>query len=134
MTFQDKRIGMVKIRNRDSIFGLYQRFHEHSEGKGIGLYLIRSQVEALGGSIGLESEVDKGMSVLLRFKKKEATPHSLVQDDTAHHPSDLQADRCSRRGRSGHPGYATAHHATAPPDAPLLHHSSPASAGALTTA
>jgi len=89
MTFQDNGIGMDITRHRDRIFGLYQRFHEHSGGKGIGLYLIRSQVEALGGSIGLESEVDKGMSVLLRFKKKEATPHSLVQDDTAHHPSDL---------------------------------------------
>lgn len=42
------------------IFGLYQRMHTHVEGKGLGLYLVKSQVESLNGKIELESELMKG--------------------------------------------------------------------------
>ena len=44
----------------DKVFQLYKRFHFHVEGRGVGLFLVKTQVDALGGSIDLESEVGKG--------------------------------------------------------------------------
>jgi K+-sensing histidine kinase KdpD len=46
--FQDFGIGIDLNRNRDKVFGLYQRFHNYPDSKGLGLYLVKSQV---GGTI-----------------------------------------------------------------------------------
>ncbi len=56
-----KNIGTYKI------FGLYQRVATHIEGKGIGLYLAKTQIEALGGRIEVESEIDKGSTFRVYF-------------------------------------------------------------------
>ncbi|MBL7931449.1 MAG: histidine kinase, partial [Bacteroidia bacterium] len=37
------------------LFGLYKRFHLKTEGKGLGLYMSKMQLESLGGSIDVES-------------------------------------------------------------------------------
>ncbi len=58
--FQDNGLGIELARFGDSVFKLFKRFHTHVEGRGIGLYLVKSQVEALGGTIYIESEVDQG--------------------------------------------------------------------------
>ena len=67
LIFKDNGIGIDLVRNKDKIFGLYQRFHSHTEGKGLGLYLVKSQVEAMGGTINIESEVDKGTTFIITF-------------------------------------------------------------------
>lgn len=68
--FADNGIGIDLERNRDKVFGLYQRFHNHPDGKGLGLYLVKSQVEAMGGTITIESEINKGTVFTLTFKNK----------------------------------------------------------------
>ena len=55
-------------RVKDKIFGLYQRFHSNADSKGIGLYLIQSQVHALGGTIEFESEENIGTTFIITFK------------------------------------------------------------------
>jgi signal transduction histidine kinase len=57
---EDNGIGMDADRHRGKLFTLYQRFHDHVEGKGMGLYLVKTQVEALNGTIDVESTVGKG--------------------------------------------------------------------------
>jgi signal transduction histidine kinase len=47
------------------VFGLYQRMHTHVDGKGLGLYLVKTQVEALGGKVNLESEENIGSTFKL---------------------------------------------------------------------
>jgi signal transduction histidine kinase/tetratricopeptide (TPR) repeat protein len=42
------------------IFGLYQRMHTHVDGKGLGLYLVRTQVEAMNGRIEVTSQLHIG--------------------------------------------------------------------------
>jgi signal transduction histidine kinase len=58
--FSDNGLGIDLNRHRDSVFNLYKRFHFHVEGKGLGLYLVRTQVEALGGTIRIESDPQVG--------------------------------------------------------------------------
>ncbi|MBZ4033272.1 PAS domain-containing protein [Flavobacterium sp. 17A] len=68
ITFKDNGIGIDLERNRDKIFGLYQRFHNYPDSKGLGLYLVKSQVETMGGIISIESEVNKGTTFTITFK------------------------------------------------------------------
>jgi PAS domain S-box-containing protein len=70
LVFNDNGIGIDLERNRDKIFGLYQRFHDYPDSKGLGLYLVKSQVETMGGTIGIESKVNIGTTFTLTFKNK----------------------------------------------------------------
>jgi len=68
LSFKDNGIGIDMERNKNKIFGLYQRFHNHPDSKGLGLYLVKSQVESMNGSIDVESEVGKGTTFTITFK------------------------------------------------------------------
>ncbi len=68
MTFKDNGIGIDLEKNNDKIFGLYQRFHHYPESKGLGLYLVKSQVESMGGTISVDSNVGKGTTFTIVFK------------------------------------------------------------------
>ncbi|MBK8396815.1 MAG: PAS domain S-box protein [Leptospiraceae bacterium] len=68
LEFQDNGIGINLDRHKEKIFGLYQRFHKNTDSKGIGLFLIKSQLEALGAKIEVESKVDVGTKFLIKFK------------------------------------------------------------------
>lgn len=66
----DNGIGIDMQKNKDKIFGLYQRFHNYPDSKGLGLYLVKSQVEAMEGIIEVDSEVDKGTEFRINFIKR----------------------------------------------------------------
>lgn len=57
---EDNGLGLDLKKNEQEIFGLYKRFHNHVEGKGMGLFMVRTQVEALGGKITVESTPGQG--------------------------------------------------------------------------
>jgi signal transduction histidine kinase len=57
---RDQGLGIDMGRYKDKIFGLFQRFHTHTEGMGIGLHMIHSIAESYGGKILIESEVNRG--------------------------------------------------------------------------
>lgn len=57
----DNGIGLdVTSGEADKIFGLYQRVHEHKQGKGLGLYLVKTQIETLGGKVTVHGRPDYG--------------------------------------------------------------------------
>ena len=68
LTFSDNGIGMNMKIVKGKIFGLHQRFHENIDGKGMGLYLIHSQITALGGTIEVDSEEKVGTTFTIHFK------------------------------------------------------------------
>ena len=70
LTFKDNGIGIDLDQNKDKVFGLYQRFHDYPDSKGLGLYLVKSQIETMGGSISIDSKVDIGTTFTLTFKTK----------------------------------------------------------------
>ncbi|WP_186757122.1 ATP-binding protein [Echinicola salinicaeni] len=68
LTFRDNGIGIDLEKYKDRIFGLYQRFHSHIEGKGLGLYLVREQIRSLEGEIFIESELGEGTCFKVMLK------------------------------------------------------------------
>jgi PAS domain S-box-containing protein len=67
--FTDNGMGMDLKKRGDQVFGLYKRFHTNIEGKGMGLFLVKTQVETLGGKISVKSEVNKGTEFKIEFEK-----------------------------------------------------------------
>lgn len=68
INFKDNGSGIDLKKIDGQLFGLYKRFHPDTEGKGIGLYMVKTQVEALGGKISLTSEVQKGTEFIIQFQ------------------------------------------------------------------
>lgn len=69
----DNGLGFDTALHREKIFKLYRRFHTHVEGRGLGLYLIKSQLDVLHGDIEVESEPNSGslFRILLPLIREE---------------------------------------------------------------
>ncbi|HET6990467.1 MAG TPA: PAS domain S-box protein, partial [Bacteroidia bacterium] len=75
LIFKDNGIGIDLKANGDKIFGLYKRFHLNVEGRGMGLFMVKTQVETLSGKITVSSEINKGTQFVLEFEKQLAPIH-----------------------------------------------------------
>lgn len=61
VSVQDWGIGIDLTRHANKLFNLGSRFHsDHSDGQGLGLFMTKRQVEAMGGRIEVESEPNQG--------------------------------------------------------------------------
>jgi signal transduction histidine kinase len=58
--FQDNGRGIDMKVNGHKIFGMYKTFHGNKDARGIGLYMTKNQVEAMGGTIRVQSQKDVG--------------------------------------------------------------------------
>jgi PAS domain S-box-containing protein len=67
ITFKDNGKGINMAQNAKHIFGLYKRFDKTVEGKGMGLFMVKTQVESLGGRIKVQSEPGKGTQFVIEF-------------------------------------------------------------------
>jgi PAS domain S-box-containing protein len=63
----DNGLGIDLEKFGDKLFGLHRTFHVHDEARGVGLFLIKTQIESMGGAISAESEVGKGTTFIIRF-------------------------------------------------------------------
>ncbi|MBE0392274.1 PAS domain-containing sensor histidine kinase [Flavobacterium sp. PL002] len=64
----DNGIGFDMEVVKDKIFGLHQKFHDHEDSKGIGLYLVHNHITSLGGNITVDSKVNHGTTFTITFK------------------------------------------------------------------
>lgn len=69
ITFKDNGQGIDLKRHGDKIFGMYKTFHKHKDAKGIGLFITKNQIEAMSGSINIESVVDEGTTIFIELKQ-----------------------------------------------------------------
>jgi len=67
LTFQDNGKGFDMKKNGKKVFGLYQRFDTSTEGKGMGLFMVKTQIEDLQGSIEIESAEGEGTLISIRL-------------------------------------------------------------------
>lgn len=63
--FSDNGRGIDLSRQGEKIFRPYKRFHLDKEGKGLGLYIVKTQVEIMRGKISIESEENKGTTITI---------------------------------------------------------------------
>jgi len=66
---KDNGLGIDLQKHGHKLFGLNNTFHRHPDSKGVGLFMTKTQIEAIGGSITVESEVDKGTTFKIILKK-----------------------------------------------------------------
>ena len=63
----DNGIGLNMERHGDNVFKLYKRFHRNISGKGMGLFLVKSQLDALNATITINSKEGVGTTFKLIF-------------------------------------------------------------------
>jgi PAS domain S-box-containing protein len=68
LIFSDNGLGFDMNKVKNKIFGLHQKFHNHVDSNGIGLYLVYNHVTSLGGTIEVESEINEGAKFTISFK------------------------------------------------------------------
>jgi signal transduction histidine kinase len=66
---RDNGLGIDLEKYKNRIFELYQRFHTHIPGKGMGLYLVRQQVESLKGTIEVHSQLNAFTEFIVHLPK-----------------------------------------------------------------
>ncbi|MDP1844835.1 MAG: ATP-binding protein, partial [Sediminibacterium sp.] len=71
LTVKDNGLGINMQLYKDKIFGMYKTFHRNKDSKGLGLFITKTQVEAMKGKIEVESEVDKGSTFKVFFYERD---------------------------------------------------------------
>ncbi|RZJ32006.1 MAG: PAS domain S-box protein [Flavobacterium sp.] len=64
----DNGVGIDMERYGDKIFGLYKTFHGNNDARGVGLFMTKSQIEAMGGNISVNSKPGEGTAFTVSFK------------------------------------------------------------------
>ena len=71
LNIQDNGLGIDLQRHGHKLFGMYNTFHRHKDSRGIGLFITKNQIEAIGARIEVESEVNQGTLFKILFKNEE---------------------------------------------------------------
>jgi PAS domain S-box-containing protein len=67
LIFADNGIGIDLDRNKDKLFGMYKTFSNNPDARGIGLFITKNQIDAMGGRVEVESELGKGTRFSIYF-------------------------------------------------------------------
>jgi len=73
LIFSDNGIGIDLKRNRDKLFGMYKTFGNNPDARGIGLFITKNQIDAMGGRVDVESELGEGTKFSIHFKNLPLT-------------------------------------------------------------
>ncbi len=68
ITVTDNGLGLRET-DIDKIFTMFKRLHDHVEGSGIGLYIVKRIIENAGGTIEVKTELDKGTTFRVQLPK-----------------------------------------------------------------
>lgn len=71
LKIEDNGLGIDLKRHGAKLFGMYKTFHHHKDARGVGLFITKNQIEAMGGKIKVTSEVNKGTTFSIYFKHEK---------------------------------------------------------------
>ncbi|WGQ10046.1 PAS domain S-box protein [Pedobacter gandavensis] len=72
LSFTDNGLGIDMEKHKDNCFKIGKVFHHHPNAKGFGLYMTKTQVEAMKGKIWVESKIDVGSTFFIEFINQRA--------------------------------------------------------------
>ena len=67
LEIQDNGLGINLEKHGKKIFGMYKTFHKHKDSRGIGLFITKNQIEAMGGKVDVYSQVGIGTTFKIYF-------------------------------------------------------------------
>ena len=67
ITIEDNGLGIDLVKYGNDIFNLYKTFHNNENSEGVGLYLVKNQIESFGGTIDVDSKVNVGTKFTITF-------------------------------------------------------------------
>ncbi|MEZ5017409.1 MAG: PAS domain S-box protein [Flavipsychrobacter sp.] len=67
LTISDNGLGIDLEKYGNKLFGMYNTFHGNTDANGIGLFITKNQIEAMGGVVVVRSVVDKGTTFKIIF-------------------------------------------------------------------
>ncbi len=70
LAVSDNGLGIDMVKHKDNMFKIGKIFHRHPDAKGFGLFMTKTQVEAMEGRIWVESKPDVGSTFYIEFKKQ----------------------------------------------------------------
>ena len=70
LSISDNGLGIDLSKHAHKLFGMYKTFHGNEDARGFGLYITKTQIEAMGGKIDVESEVGIGTTFKIYFREK----------------------------------------------------------------
>lgn len=71
ITVEDNGLGVDLDMHGAKMFGLYKTFHPNTDSKGLGLFITKNQIEAMAGSIRVESEVGVGTTFTITLPNEK---------------------------------------------------------------
>ncbi|MBI1768354.1 MAG: hypothetical protein HYR67_08265 [Bacteroidetes bacterium] len=69
IAFSDNGIGFDAESQREKLFKPFSRLNSKREGKGLGLYLVKIEMDSMNGGVGIQSQIDVGTTVTLTFQQ-----------------------------------------------------------------
>jgi signal transduction histidine kinase len=79
---KDNGLGINLKNHGQDLFKLYKRFHFHTEGKGLGLYLVKLQAEALGGRVDVTSEINRYSAFTVWLGQPDNVEQQILYQET----------------------------------------------------
>lgn len=67
LAISDNGLGINLDLHGHKLFGMYKTFHRHPDARGVGLFLVKNQIDAMGGKIWADSELGKGTTFYVQF-------------------------------------------------------------------
>ncbi len=67
LAIADNGLGIDLEKHGDSLFGMYKTFHKHPNSRGLGLFMSKNQIEAMGGKVAVDSKINLGTLFKIYF-------------------------------------------------------------------
>jgi signal transduction histidine kinase len=71
LTISDNGLGIDLKKHGAKLFGMYKTFHGHKDAKGIGLFMTKNQIEAMGGRVEVDSTPGVGTTFTIYLNKQQ---------------------------------------------------------------
>ncbi len=69
LEIEDNGLGINLEKHGKKLFGMYKTFHKHKDSRGIGLFITKNQIEAMGGKVDVTSQVGIGTTFKIYFNE-----------------------------------------------------------------